>query len=174
MNKSATSLFNHPSKQKGIVLVVGLIMLLLMTMIGVTGMQTTSLQEKMTGNFRDRNQAFQAAEATLRDGEQYLRNTALLTEFNNTNGMYQPGLSGVDVWTTLDWSNTSTSVQYSTTMANVGTQPRYIIEELPAVPDPESSLEAGVTQTSKFYRITSRATGGTDTAVVILQSVYKR
>ncbi len=161
-------------KQQGVVLVVGLIMLLLMTIIGVTGMQTTTLQEKMTGNFRDRNLAFQSSEAGLRDAEQYLRNTVLMPDFDGTNGLYQPGLTGEDIWDTMDWSVTSASVQYSVTMANVSSQPRYIIEELPAVPDTQGSLEAGVIQVSKFYRVTSRATGGTDTAVVILQSVYKR
>lgn len=165
-----------PKKQQGVVLAVGLIMLLLMTLIGITGMQTTTLQEKMTGNFRDRNLAFQSSEAALRDAEQYLRFTAIIPAFNGSNGLYQPASDGVDVWldSEIDWTDTSASVQYSTTLDNVASQPQYIIEELPPVPDPTSSLEGGITQTSKFYRVTSRATGGTDTAVVILQSVYKR
>ncbi len=59
--------------QQGIALVVGLIFLLLMTLIGVTAIQTTSLDERMAGNVRDRNLAFQAAEAALRDAEQDIR-----------------------------------------------------------------------------------------------------
>lgn len=165
-----------PKKQQGVVLAVGLIMLLLMTIIGVTGMQTTTLQEKMTGNFRDRNLAFQSAEAALRDAEQYLRNTSIIPAFNGSNGLYQPASDGFDVWldSEIDWADTSSSVQYSSTISNVSSQPLYIIEELPPVADPTSSLEAGTTLTSKFYRVTSYATGGTDSAVVILQSVYKR
>ncbi len=174
MNRSYKQFSGGYRKQQGVVLAIGLIMLLLMTLIGVTGMQTTTLQEKMTGNFRDRNLAFQSAEAALRDAEQYLRLTTVLPTFNSSNGLYQPASSTADVWTTLDWTDTSASVAYSSTITDVTTQPRYIIEELPAVPDEESSLEAGVIQTSAFYRVTSRATGGSDTAVVILQSVYKR
>ncbi len=57
------------NKQTGAVLIVSLLMLTVMTMIGVTAMQSNLLQEKMAGNFRDSNLAFQAAEAGLRDGE---------------------------------------------------------------------------------------------------------
>jgi len=59
--------------QSGAVLVIGLIMLLLLTLIGVTGSQVTGLEEKMSGNIRDRNIAFQAAESALRDAEQDIR-----------------------------------------------------------------------------------------------------
>ena len=59
--------------QSGAVLPISLIMLLLLTLIGVTGSQMTGLEEKMAGNMRDRNIAFQAAEAALRDAEQDIR-----------------------------------------------------------------------------------------------------
>lgn len=55
--------------QSGAVLVISLIMLLLLTLIGASSMQTTSLEEKMAGNLRDRNLAFQVAESALRDAE---------------------------------------------------------------------------------------------------------
>jgi type IV pilus assembly protein PilX len=61
------------SNQSGAVLIVSLIMLLLLTLIGASSMQTTSLEEKMAGNLRDRNLAFQAAESALRDAEQDIR-----------------------------------------------------------------------------------------------------
>ena len=58
--------------ETGAVLVVSLLFLLVLTLIGLTGMQVTSLEEKMSGNMRDRNLAFQAAESALRAGEMYL------------------------------------------------------------------------------------------------------
>lgn len=57
--------------ERGAALLVALIMLLLITILGVSAMQTTTLEEKMAGNLRDRHVAFQAAEAALRAGEQY-------------------------------------------------------------------------------------------------------
>ena len=55
--------------QSGAVLIISLIMLLLLMLIGTTSMQSTSLEEKMAGNSRDQNLAFQSAEAALRAGE---------------------------------------------------------------------------------------------------------
>ena len=56
-------------RQSGIVLIVSLFVLVLLTIIGVSGMKVTSLEEKMAGNDRDQSIAFQAAEAALRAGE---------------------------------------------------------------------------------------------------------
>lgn len=62
----------HPAlikKQKGATLIIALIMLLLLTIIGMASISDTNLQEKMAGNLRDKNIAFQAAESALRKGE---------------------------------------------------------------------------------------------------------
>lgn len=67
MNRPMTALpRNH---QRGATLIIALIMLLLLTIIGLSSMRGTSLQESMAGNMRDGNLAFQAAEAALRQGE---------------------------------------------------------------------------------------------------------
>lgn len=55
--------------ESGAALIVALIMLLLISIVGVSAMQTTTMEEKMAGNLRDRHVAFQAAEAALRQGE---------------------------------------------------------------------------------------------------------
>jgi type IV pilus assembly protein PilX len=58
--------------QSGVVLVISLIMLLALTLIGVTSSSVTGLEEKMSANTKDMNLAFQAAEAALRDAENNL------------------------------------------------------------------------------------------------------
>lgn len=55
--------------QRGMVLVVSLIFLLLLTLIGVSSMQNATLQEKMSGSVQLRNESFQFAEAALRVAE---------------------------------------------------------------------------------------------------------
>ena len=60
---------NRTTRDSGSALVVALILLMLLTMIGVQGMRTNVMQERMAGNMRERNLAFQAAEAALRVGE---------------------------------------------------------------------------------------------------------
>ncbi|MDZ7790744.1 MAG: PilX N-terminal domain-containing pilus assembly protein [Xanthomonadales bacterium] len=54
---------------QGSVLIIGLILLLVLTIIGLAGMQNTALQERMAGNFDERNDAFQYAELALRVAE---------------------------------------------------------------------------------------------------------
>ncbi|HRE31152.1 MAG TPA: PilX N-terminal domain-containing pilus assembly protein, partial [Candidatus Berkiella sp.] len=58
--------------QKGMVLIVGLIFLLILTMIGVSAMNSTALSEKLTQNLRDSTTAFEASEASLAEGESWL------------------------------------------------------------------------------------------------------
>lgn len=59
-------------RQRGAVLYVALVMLILMALIGVVGMQVTGLQERMSANYRSTNVAFQNAESAARDAEYYL------------------------------------------------------------------------------------------------------
>lgn len=56
--------------EKGVALLVALILLLMLSLVGVSAMQGTTMQEKMSGNLRDQHSAFNAAEAALRQGEQ--------------------------------------------------------------------------------------------------------
>ncbi|WP_347909148.1 PilX N-terminal domain-containing pilus assembly protein [Pseudomonas grandcourensis] len=55
--------------QRGMALLVSLVFLLLLTLIGLSSMQSATLQEKMAGSVALRNQSFQGAEAALRVGE---------------------------------------------------------------------------------------------------------
>ena len=57
------------TQQRGATLAVVLIFLVLVTLVGVTAMSTTTLEEKMAGNQKELNLAFQAAEAALRDAQ---------------------------------------------------------------------------------------------------------
>lgn len=54
-------------------MIIGLVMLLLLTIIMLAAMRVTSLEEKMAGNLRNQNIAFQAAESALREGETRIR-----------------------------------------------------------------------------------------------------
>ena len=55
--------------QEGFVLIVGLVILGLLTMLALSGMRDSTMQEKMAGASRDSGLAFQAAESALRDAE---------------------------------------------------------------------------------------------------------
>ncbi len=56
-------------QQRGAVLLTSLLMLIIFTIIGLSGIQTTIIEEKMANNYRDRELAFQSAESALAFGE---------------------------------------------------------------------------------------------------------
>lgn len=56
-------------RERGMALIVSLVFLLLLTLIGISSMQNATLQEKMSGSVKLRNESFQIAEAAVRAGE---------------------------------------------------------------------------------------------------------
>jgi len=61
--------FPAPRQQRGAVLYVALIMLLLLALIGVAGMQVAGMQEKMASNYRAASRSFQNTEGAVRNVE---------------------------------------------------------------------------------------------------------
>ena len=59
----------HRMRERGVSLVVGLIFLVVLTILGLMALRGAILEERMSGNARERSLAFQAAEAALRDAE---------------------------------------------------------------------------------------------------------
>ena len=55
--------------QRGVVLIVSLVFLVLLTLLATSSMQNATLQEKVAGSLKLRNASFQIAEAVLRAGE---------------------------------------------------------------------------------------------------------
>jgi len=171
VNKSFTT-FQH---QSGVVLVVSLIMLLLLTMLGVTGMQVSGLEEKMAGNSKDQNLAFQAAEAALRDAENDILNSGRvsgLTDMDNqcTDGLCYTGATIPHIETNVGY--VGNAVQYGTYTAapnlmNIPAlqQPRYLIVGMKLWPP-------GAVNWKYMYKITAIAQGGQATTSSILQEVY--
>jgi len=201
---SAQQLTNSSPYQRqcGAVLFVSLIILLLMTIIGVSAMQNTTMQEKMAGNLRDANLAFQAAESALRDAENYIANTASLPIFasdcgsasNSNNGLclpIVPSSTSYQQWENVSyWSNADKTRCYgagtnAAQLSLVSKQPRYMAEEI-AIPPLDPTEPPDIR-----YRITAQGYGGAATnqpsgsgrcqdtnvstlARVMLQSTYKK
>ena len=73
---------NGLGQQKGAALIVSLIVLLVLTLIGVAGMNTSVMQERMAVNSQNSNRAFQAAESTVSalTNQLYANDLSLLRE----------------------------------------------------------------------------------------------
>ena len=76
------------ASQEGFVLIVGLVILGLLTMLALSGMRDSTIQEKMAGASRDSGLAFQAAESALRDAENCITDASLNCEFNTANNAH--------------------------------------------------------------------------------------
>ena len=59
---------NRYSNQQGVVLIICLLMLLVISIVGLSSISTTKLEEQMASNAQVKNIVFQASEATLEDG----------------------------------------------------------------------------------------------------------
>ncbi len=182
--------------QRGAVLTVSLLILLVMTIIGVASMGSTTLQEKMSNNNRQSQIALQAAEVALRNGEAYLvANISsvndLATNFNATapvTGLYseraplvgvatRPLPANTNIFDDTGWLATGNAIPVTTTMSGLTQQPRFIIEYMGRVGEPPKTGYVNKKPDTRQYafRITAIGWGeGTNpTARYILQSSFR-
>lgn len=165
-----------PRHQAGITLVVSLIFLLLLTILGITAMNTSTLQEKMSGNLRDQDMALQAAESALRGGE-----AALRTAWAGGKPPADPTCTstvcsiGTVQVTNDSWWFTN-SLEYGgsgTQITGAAADPRFALEELSDEPLSLNLCTPKSCPRAAYYRITSRAVGTTPISQSILEETYR-
>jgi len=176
-------------QQRGAVLVVSLLLLLVMTVLVLGASQATRLQERMSAGMRDRDLAFESSEAGLRNGERII-DGMVVAPSPCTSGrcqIFDRGLLPADMalqtpswWTTTSWAYV-TDESFSTTRGSAisgggmaGADPQFVVEELEEVADSLSVPPTGPPPSRIYYRITSAAQGGTAQAQVVLQSTFAR
>lgn len=187
-------LHRTPPREQGAVLAIGLLILVVMTLIGVTAMTTTSLENKMAGNLKDWNLALQAAEGGLRDAETDVATTNRVSGLTNAvvncapvSASEQDGQciaaagASNSIWQTIDWTDSAPTKYYVTYGSKTGasgytsaegyaTPPRYIIEPVPDFGKPGKSLDFPTP--TKTFRLTAVGYGGSVLASAMLQSTY--
>ena len=182
---------NFPSendhRQRGISLVIVMIFLVILSLLGISAMQSSTLSSRIARNEADRNLAFQAAEAALRDGELDVRNERFNRSRCNPTivgcraNLIDKGVrfdnvctegrcafqDGVSPWETpANWSTSGPSVKYGTytgaaDLELVNRQPRYILENL------------RINDAPATYRITAVGYGANPSSQVMLQIVVR-
>jgi type IV pilus assembly protein PilX len=177
-------------KERGAVLLVALIILVVMTILGITATQTTIVEEKMAGNLRDKNVAFRAAEAGLQEGLTYLDRLAVPPEVNAAgtqnvwpgctidDGDSCVGKGGVSALETadeaVDYDDASAwgSDLAAAPLPGVAAQPRIAIEHRYVPPlDVEAAAQGrGV----HFYTVSALGYGAAPTTKVLLQATVAK
>lgn len=175
VTQSACSTQQRATTQKGFALVIALIFILVLTILGLTAMQTSTLQERMAGSGRDRNTAFQATETALRAAESALTGIAA-TSFTDTcsNGLCTTG--NAPDYATYNWATGTAHVDVSTLPSpwntafntSLADNPKYYVEHAGQMKSP--GKKGGWVDT---YRVTARGMGVNASTRVFLQETYR-
>ena len=177
------------SRQKGAVLITTIVLMVIFTLLGVAAMRTNLSDISIQGSMKNRNNAFQCAEAALRAGEIWLGTLAAPAYAVTGN----PDQNAAQVWQANEgtiqnpelrlndfWQDNTITWTYGNQLINAGvnvgckTDPRYFIEFLGGIlPDSEGrDFTTQARARSVMYRITAYSTGIDDTATVVLQTTY--
>lgn len=178
-------------RERGVSLVLVMIFLVILSGLGVTAIQTSTFSARIASNETDRNLAFQAAEAALRDAENDIayrrfdltpctpatpgcRAQAFegLLNFDTacTNGLCDTvgAAAATQFWEgAAIWGAAGASVAYGThtgaaALPVVVRQPRYLIE----------GFQVGL-DGSTVYRVTAVGFGANETSQIMLQTAVK-
>ena len=175
-------------KQSGVVLVLSLLILSVLTLAALTGMKSSIVEEKMSGNLRDSELAHQAAESALRDAETFINNLASLTALTGTNGLIREGSDAaqleLDYLTNATWDDGSPS-NYTMASSVGGTQlarqPRYIIKHMGRQKICNADVPFDFNNASntnlcyrEVFRVTAHGTGLSPDTTKILQAFFER
>lgn len=136
-------------KQSGAALVVGLILLMVITLLAISGMNTATVELQMAGNFQYAQNAFQAAEVGI---ERAMAAGGLNT--NSTSSTSATQVSG----STTDYYQTVTQFQLPN-----GVTP---------VPNGGFSMGAGTGFSAYHFDITSTGTSSRNARSIHTQSFY--
>lgn len=196
-------------QQRGITLLVGLVLLLMLTVIGTIGFRNTTLTERMTGNTIDRSVSFQSAESAGREAITAIEAGTVSTvgvgyyaydgianapalQRGGTSSFWNQGAgtavsspteatcktaANASVTTSFSWVSCAKAVGTKYTVTNgssavpISDFAQYVVEVI-ATKTSTDPVTSAVVGTLNTYRVTSRSTGGSGVAEVILQTVY--
>jgi len=190
--------------QHGLALILTLILLLLITLLAVSGVRMTTMEARLIRNQHDRAIAFEAAEAALVAAETILRELPETTDFRAFNGCMTttagtfggfygaPRFDEEPRWrNAVTWNpkhkdrktgkgcherNQSVELDYP----DLAAPPVFIVEHIDTQPltvpskEKDASHDPVAVGSLAFFRITSRGTGANVGTQVYLQSTYAR
>lgn len=180
--------------QQGAILVVSIVLLLIMSIIGLSAVVSSTLQEKMAFNSQQKTLARYNAESAIRTAEAWLtanvQSQASVAQFNGANGRYSEfaivGLTNevplsadlADISNGALWSNAN-SVEVNTLSANVQSRnPRYAIEFMGRDKGKAQTVlmkpdDNSVTAFPFIFRITAIGFARDTNVYSVLQSYYR-
>ncbi|MBW8760226.1 MAG: pilus assembly protein PilX [Burkholderiales bacterium] len=170
--------------EQGFVLVTGLLFLVVVTLLGIALFRSSGLMERVAANTRDKQRAFETAQAALQYGEWWLGQTATATKSacNSTTGKTTSAIhvcsetlsASRDTIAALAWKDNAFTYQQPNLTAAAGgglngndinyqALPGVYIEDLGLMKDGKSEL----------YQLTAYGYGGNADTSSVVRSTFK-
>lgn len=107
-----------PNQQRGMALVFALVVLLILTILGISNLRTSSLEQLMSGNTQEQTRAYEAADSGASQALNIILNSTSPTSFNQ-GSPYTYSTSGVN-----NESSTAQATVTTPTLIMYGQAPR--------------------------------------------------
>ena len=161
------------SKSRGVALVISLLLLVAITLLAISAIRNTTMQERMAANLSDREVAKQVAEASI---------NFAATQLNVANGTawYTPALPVPANGTADQWNNPifwANAGQRVVTINGVNFTGQFIVENLglwASRQDPTCKQKENPLCERQTYRITARNQPIAGRSSVMLQVVWRQ
>ena len=200
--KTNTSITSGIGQENGVSLIIVMIVLAVVSLLGVAGIQISSLGEKSARNDRDLQIAFQSAEAAFLDAEYDIRGPIAstrrskfgngLTNFtvdcgtNDNAGLCAIPDAGLPAWLTVDFKTTDATAksaafgQFTAQPFQAGSaglqparKPRYVIEPIRDTAAGGTSRDQSQENPSISYRVTAIGYGPRDDIQTVIQGLVR-
>ncbi len=178
-------------RQKGIALITVLLFLFIMTLIAMSAMQSGEFQSKASGNLRDQEVSFQAAEVAVRSGENFVLALGALPNPLQIAPCAAPPAACAVVWqleapsapvasTTAyvnpAFWNAGQNLQTGALIPGSNAAPLFVVEHVGQFVG-NSNLGRGTggpVINRELFRVTGRGVGSTNNAITVIQTTYGR
>jgi len=167
--------------QRGIALIVGLVILAILSLIGIAAFSITTQEERMAGNSRDRMLAFENAEAALRACENAVK-TAMQTTgitafgaaplYGPISPTQQPITETIPAKSESWWQTPANVLQVTMPPGGSSQPPACIAESMNLYPNAGYTVGSPQSAASAVAHITAHGYGLNPNTVVRLESYY--
>lgn len=165
------------ARQAGSALIISLVFLLILTILGVTAVTTSTLQQRMAGNLRDESLAATAGDSAMRQADSTIKTAtgvpSVVCGRPGTGAVWDFGCAGdIPGKTAADWVRDGNA--YTMGGAGLASNPYYITEFEQQDPDTDEVGQVYGAHSMYYYRSSSRAEGASANATVLLQDTFRR
>jgi type IV pilus assembly protein PilX len=191
MNASNRSMTAYPRRQRGVALIIALVLLVVATLIGLAASRGTLLQERMSGNTFDRSLAFQRAESALRAAEAAITANWQIATLNGVDcspTVLQCPIVPADAFTNTSANWIDVGGTYNVNSGLTAGVPQYQIHLIGSGTAEDTFGTSSNANTANygsnagpdnvaFYRVTARSSNpllSDGRAIVVLQTIVRR